>query len=117
MRCRVADRPGRTCPLETLTPYLVGAAIGVLSWVVFAVVNQPIGISTALSQASGAVAEAAVGEGPVRDWAWFAALTFIGALGFRLLERNQRAPVAATVRSDAADGPPSPTGTATTLPR
>ena len=56
MRCCVADQPGRTCPFGVLMPYLVGAGIGVLSWVVFAVVNQPIGMSTALSQVSGAVA-------------------------------------------------------------
>jgi uncharacterized membrane protein YedE/YeeE len=38
------------------TPYLIGAGIGVLSWVVFVVVNNPLGITTALSQASGGVA-------------------------------------------------------------
>ena len=37
-------------------PYVVGASIGVLSWIVFAIVNQPIGMSTAISQASGAAA-------------------------------------------------------------
>jgi len=36
--------------------YLVGAAIGILSWIVFVVVNAPIGITTALSEASGAAA-------------------------------------------------------------
>jgi uncharacterized membrane protein YedE/YeeE len=98
MRCCVADQPGRTCPFVLLTPYLVGAGIGVLSWVVFAVVNQPIGMSTALSQASGAVAEAVVGEGPVRAnpyWAktvpkWdygtiFLVGTFLGALASALI--------------------------------
>jgi hypothetical protein len=38
------------------TPYLVGAGIGVLSWAAFAIANNPIGITTALSQASGGVA-------------------------------------------------------------
>ena len=33
-------------------PYLVGIGIGVLSWIAFGVVNQPLGISTALSSAS-----------------------------------------------------------------
>jgi uncharacterized protein len=37
-------------------PYLVGAGLGILSWLVFAVANQPLGISTALSAASGACA-------------------------------------------------------------
>ena len=36
--------------------YLVGAGIGILSWIVFVVVNAPLGITTALSEASGAVA-------------------------------------------------------------
>ena len=34
-------------------PYLVGAGLGVLSWAAFAVVNQPLGVSTSLSAASG----------------------------------------------------------------
>ena len=101
MRCCVADQPGRTCPFLVITPYVVGAAIGVLSWVAFAVVNQPIGMSTALSQASGAVAEAVVGEAQVRAnpyWAkhapkWdygtvFLVGTFLGALASALLSRT-----------------------------
>ena len=101
MRCCVADQPGRTCPFEGLTPYLVGAAIGVLSWVVFAVVNQPIGMSTALSQVSGAAAQAVVGEEAVRAnpyWAKFAPKwdygtvflvgTFLGALASAVISRT-----------------------------
>lgn len=38
------------------TPYLIGVGIGVLSWIVFVVVNNPLGITTALSQVSGAAA-------------------------------------------------------------
>ncbi len=34
-------------------PYRVGIGIGVLSWLVFAVVAQPLGITTALSEVSG----------------------------------------------------------------
>lgn len=34
-------------------PYAVGAGIGVLSWVAFAVLNHPIGISTSVSALSG----------------------------------------------------------------
>ena len=37
-------------------PYMIGAGIGVLSWVVFYVVNTPLGITTSLAQVSGAVA-------------------------------------------------------------
>lgn len=42
-------------------PYLTGIGIGVLSWIVFVVVNNPIGITTAISQVSGGVASLAVG--------------------------------------------------------
>ncbi|MEQ1773516.1 MAG: YeeE/YedE thiosulfate transporter family protein [Burkholderiales bacterium] len=42
-------------------PYLAGAGIGVLSWIAFVVVNNPIGITTAISQISGGVASLAVG--------------------------------------------------------
>lgn len=38
-----------------IRPYLVGTGIGVLSWLVFAIVAQPLGITTALSEVSGAV--------------------------------------------------------------
>jgi uncharacterized membrane protein YedE/YeeE len=74
-------------------PYLAGVGIGVLSWFAFAVVNQPIGVSTAVSQASGAAAEVVVGHEPVLAnpyWAktppqWdygtlFLVGTFLGAL-------------------------------------
>lgn len=42
-------------------PYLTGIGIGVLSWIVFVVVNNPIGITTALSHVSGGVASLFVG--------------------------------------------------------
>ena len=42
-------------------PYLAGIGIGVLSWIVFVVVNTPIGITTAISQVSGGVASLIVG--------------------------------------------------------
>ena len=38
------------------TPYLIGAGIGVLSWVVFVVVAAPLGITTAISQLAGGAA-------------------------------------------------------------
>ena len=73
--------------------YLVGAAIGVLSWIVFAIVNSPIGITTALSEASGAAAVPFLGAEAVRNnpyWAktvpaWdygtlFIVGTFLGAV-------------------------------------
>jgi hypothetical protein len=42
-------------------PYLVGIGIGVLSWVAFAIVAAPIGITTAGSQLAGGVAALAGG--------------------------------------------------------
>ena len=37
-------------------PYAVGAAIGVLSWVVFALVDKPLGVTTSLTGLAGACA-------------------------------------------------------------
>jgi len=42
-------------------PYLAGTGIGVLSWIVFVVVNTPIGITTAISQVAGGVSSLVVG--------------------------------------------------------
>lgn len=52
---------GAAVDIRHRNSYLVGAGIGVLSWVVFVVVNAPIGITTALSEVSGAVATPIVG--------------------------------------------------------
>ena len=73
--------------------YLIGAGIGILSWVVFVVVNNPIGITTALSEVSGASAVPLLGAEAVSSnpyWAktvpaWdygtlFLVGTFLGAL-------------------------------------
>jgi len=38
------------------TPYLMGAGIGVLSWIVFAVADDPLGVTTGLSAVAGFVA-------------------------------------------------------------
>ena len=52
-------------------PYLVGAAIGILSWIAFAVVNQPLGISTSLSAASSVCALPVMGgEGIAKNAYW-----------------------------------------------
>ena len=55
------SRPIRRTRIDR-TPYWTGAAIGVLSWAAFAVADEPIGITTALSAIAG-----------------FAAMPFIGA--------------------------------------
>jgi uncharacterized protein len=43
------------------TPYLMGAGIGVLSWAAFAIADDPLGITTALSAVAGFVAMPLVG--------------------------------------------------------
>ena len=46
-------------------PYAAGAGIGVLSWLAFAVVANPIGITTAMSQVAGAIASLFLGADAV----------------------------------------------------
>ena len=85
------------------SPYLCGAAIGILSWAVFFVVDQPIGISTAVSQAAGAGVRAVAGEEAIRSNPYFAkhlprwdygtlflAGTFLGALLGAITSRTFR---------------------------
>lgn len=82
-------------------PYVVGAGIGVLSWVVFVVVANPIGITTAISQVAGGVAALGVGSETVAQnpyWArhpmkldygtLFIVGTFLGALASALVSRT-----------------------------
>lgn len=47
------------------SPYVVGAGIGALSWAVFVVVANPIGITTAMSQIAGGLAAPVVGADAV----------------------------------------------------
>ena len=58
------------------TPYLVGIGIGVLSWVVFLVVNNPLGITTAIGQVSGAVATPILGAEAVAQNSYWARNVF-----------------------------------------
>jgi hypothetical protein len=82
-------------------PYLVGIGIGVLSWVVFVVVANPIGITTAISQIAGGVASPVIGADAVAQNAYwktnimkwdygtlFLIGTFFGALGSALVSRS-----------------------------
>lgn len=95
------------------SPYLAGAAIGVLSWVAFGVVNNPIGISTAVSEAAGAAAAPVVGWEAVTQnpyWAkttpaWdygtlFLVGTFLGALVSALVGRVWKVEWVPSVWSD-----------------
>ena len=58
------------------SPYLIGAGIGVLSWIAFVVANNPLGITTALSQVSGAVASPILGAEAVAKNAYWAKNAF-----------------------------------------
>lgn len=57
-------------------PYLVGMGIGVLSWFAFGLVNQPLGISTALSSASSVCALPVMGSDGVANNAYWAKTPF-----------------------------------------
>ena len=87
-------------------PYIVGAAIGVLSWFVFAVVDKPLGISTSLSAASAWCAAPVIGQdsvaknpywakhGPKWDYGMVLIVgTFLGALVSSLMTNTFRAEV------------------------
>ena len=52
-----------SAPSPRWNPYLVGAGIGVLSWLAFAVVDKPLGVTTALSGLAGACARPFLGAG------------------------------------------------------
>jgi len=84
-------------------PYLVGSGIGVLSWLAFGLVNQPLGISTALSSASSVCALPVMGsEGVAQNAYWaktpfkwdggmlFLIGTFLGSLLSVLVSRTFR---------------------------
>lgn len=84
------------------TPYLAGAGIGVLCWLVFAVVATPIGITTAISQVAGGIASNVVTEAVTHNSYWkvhpfrldygtlFLGGTFLGALASALASRSFR---------------------------
>ena len=85
------------------SPYLVGAGIGVLSWVVFVVVANPIGITTSMSQIAGGLIAPIVGADTVAQNAYwktnlmkldygtlFLIGTFLGALASALVSGTFR---------------------------
>lgn len=94
---------GRPPAKARWNPYLVGGGIGILSWLAFAVVNQPLGISTALSSASSVCALPVLGpEGVAHNAYWtkhplkldggmlFLVGTFLGSLLSVLVSRTFR---------------------------
>jgi len=54
------------------SPYLVGALIGVLSWIAFGIAGKPLGVSTSVSAASGACIIPFAGADAVRANAYWA---------------------------------------------
>jgi uncharacterized membrane protein YedE/YeeE len=52
-------------------PYAVGAGIGILSWLVFALADKPLGVTTALTAIAGACASPFVGADTVAANAYF----------------------------------------------
>ncbi len=101
-------------------PYLVGVGIGLLSWAVFAVVNAPIGVTTALSQWSGLAAEPVMGVEGIRAnpyWAknlpkwnygtFFLVGTFFGALVGAWLSRDFRLEAVPAVWRERFGGSPA----------
>lgn len=100
-------------------PYLVGVGIGLLSWAVFAIVNNPLGVTTALSQWSAAVAQPVVGsEGLAANPYWakhlpkwdygtlFLVGTFFGALVGAALSRDLKLEVVPAVWRERFGGSP-----------
>lgn len=82
---------------ELWSPYLVGAGIGVLSWLVFLLCNHPLGVSTAIAKTAGMIEKAVRGSKveqkpywqenkPAVDWEWMLVLgLLIGAVTAALL--------------------------------
>jgi uncharacterized membrane protein YedE/YeeE len=99
----VAETPSSSVsrPAGRWNPYLVGAGLGVLSWLVFAVVNTPLGISTPISSAASLCAMPALGSEAVAHNAYwtkfpfkwdyhmlFLVGTFLGSLASVLVARS-----------------------------
>ncbi|MFC1780837.1 YeeE/YedE thiosulfate transporter family protein [Planctomycetota bacterium] len=70
---------------EQWSPYLVGALIGVLSWITFFISNKPIGCSTAFTRTGGMIEKIFRGKkvedrpyhkkfAPIIDWEWMLVL-------------------------------------------
>ena len=82
---------------KSWSPYVVGAAIGVLSWFAFATADKPLGITTAFENTAAMVEKAVIpnfeqtndyyavkareGKSPKIDWEWMLVVgVFLGAL-------------------------------------
>lgn len=119
---RSCSHDGAACPIRKVlhvlwNPFVVGALIGVLSWVVFVVVDKPIGMSTAISQIAGAAAIPVAGSEAVHSnpyWAkytpslnyglLFLGGTFLGALASSLVSGRFRVETVPQVWSERFGG-------------
>jgi uncharacterized membrane protein YedE/YeeE len=66
-------------------PYVVGAAIGVLSWLGFALADKPLGVTTSLTAIAGACASPFIGADTVATNAYFKQHVFRWDYGVLLL--------------------------------
>ena len=98
-----AVRPQADAARINWGPYLVGAGIGVLSWAVFVIVANPIGMTTSMSAIASGVASPIVGADVVAQNSYwkstpmkldygtlFLVGTFLGALVSALASRTFR---------------------------
>ena len=61
-QCGAGKTRGKGRRICCRDPWIAGISIGLLSWFVFVLVNQPIGVSTALSSVSGEAASPILGR-------------------------------------------------------
>lgn len=74
---RAPDEAGQPPLRSRWSPYLVGAGIGILSWVVFAAVNTPLGMSTQISSAASLCAAPVLGAESVKANAYWTKFPFL----------------------------------------
>ncbi len=60
---------------KSWNPYVVGVGIGILSWLVFLIVNKPLGMSTEISKLSGWVTGLFIGQEAVVQNSYWASHT------------------------------------------
>lgn len=103
---QAAEVRGNPLRRKAWSPYVVGAAIGVLSWFAFATVNKPIGITSAFENTAALTAQAAApgwaqqhsyyaekakeNKTPKIDWEWMLVIgVFFGALLSAALSKDR----------------------------
>jgi len=86
--------------MKRWSPYVVGAAIGMLSWLTFLFLDKPLGCSTAFSHTAGMIERAFRGDkvkenpyyqktAPTIDWQWMLVIGILfGALASSMLSRD-----------------------------